>query len=57
MKKHKYEKAEKILGKIYGAKHQVVVQEQLKEIEEAIQGKTTFKNVLQVFLTWRVLSR
>ena len=57
MKRHKHEKAEKILGKIYGAKNQVVVQEQLREIEEALQGKTTVKNMLNEFLTWKVLSR
>ena len=57
MKKQQYQKAEKILAKVYGAKNQVIVQEQLKEIEAAIQGKNTFKSVLKVFLTRKVVHR
>ena len=57
MKKHKFQEAEKILDKVYGAKNKMVVHEQLKEIVEAIQGENTFRSVLKVFLTWRVIHR
>ena len=57
MKKKQYQKAKIVLTNVYGAKNQEVVQEQLKEIEEAIQGKNTFESVLKVFLTWRVIHR